>query len=303
MPPTSSSIDWRRRRHDHVGRERAVRVRGRQAVAGRAAARRGPPSGRRTARSQQTPASSRSSRCFGTPSASKPIGRPAGSRAVVGDRHQRRPDALAALVERAVLLDRERREAEVAQHVEDVDDRVRREHDRIVAGLDSSTGLTLARASSAASRPIACGVDRGRVDRDTAPRSRSPCRDPSSRSAAGYEVRRSARAMPFVLATATRLRVRARTSRRPSRPPRRRRRSPRGHPRRAAPGWRWPCRSDQASGSGSGAVGLGRPGPVLELVDVGRDRRGPLDERAHALVVHAPGARDAHPAALARTAG
>jgi len=44
------------------------------------------------------------------------------------------PDALADLDERALLLDGQRREAEVAEHVEQVDDGVFLEHDRVVAG-------------------------------------------------------------------------------------------------------------------------------------------------------------------------
>ena len=61
-------------------------------------------------------------------------GRAGAVRGIVDERHEGRADPLAGLEERALLLDRERGEAEVAEHVGDVDDRVGLEHDRVVAG-------------------------------------------------------------------------------------------------------------------------------------------------------------------------
>ena len=47
------------------------------------------------------------------------------------------------------------------------------------------------------------------------------------------------------------------------------------------------ARRTSRRGAACGAIGLGQAGPVLELLDVRGDRRGPLDERADALGVDA----------------
>ena len=83
--------------------------------------------------------------------------------AVVDDRDQGRGDLPALLEERAILLDRQRREPEVAEHVEQVDDRVLVEDDGVVAGIDVHGVRARLRALGglAADRR---GVDLGRVD-------------------------------------------------------------------------------------------------------------------------------------------
>ena len=118
------------------------------------------------ARSRHTPASSSESRCFGTPSASKPIGRPAGSRAsstsVTSGEATRRP---ASQNERS-SCDGQGGEPEVARACPPGP---RRRSGGARPGSRPgamSTGLADARARSAASRPMAAASIRVASTRD-----------------------------------------------------------------------------------------------------------------------------------------
>ena len=137
-----------------------------------------------------------------TPSKSNAYGRPAGSRpsSVIVTRSL--ADALAELDEAALLLDGEGTEAEVAEHVEDVDDGVLLEDDRVVAGVDGDGvgGRTRLVGRFAADRRR---VDRRAVDggRLRVAGARRPA--PSTRSAAGRRSACRCWRAPFELATAT----------------------------------------------------------------------------------------------------
>ena len=125
----------RSRRHEHVDRKRPPRVRRRQPVA-----RRNPPLARRGLGVVHEPAT------YAVLHERHPLLRHAlvveGHRqtrrvtAIVDDRHEVRRDPPVGLPERAALLHGERREPEVTEHVEQVDDCVFLEDDGVVARLD-----------------------------------------------------------------------------------------------------------------------------------------------------------------------
>ena len=69
--------------------------------------------------------------------------------------HEVDADPLAGLDEAALLLDGQRREAEVAEHVEEVDDGVLLEDDRVVAGVDRRPRSRSRAPCPPPSRPIA----------------------------------------------------------------------------------------------------------------------------------------------------
>ncbi len=247
------------------------------------------------ARSRQTPASSRASRCLGTPSASKPDREPGRVAPVVVDRDQRRGDALAGLPERALLLDGEGREAEVREHVDEVDDRVGVEHDRVVARVDRH-GLPGGGRAPGRLATDRGGVDRGRVDRDLLGVARPVVGTHRHRE----QLRRGP---PLGGADPPRVGDRDGLGVRGERAERRHAGRVGGGDHRAG------ALGAQLGARGGGRIGPGRgqrarrgrlreAGPVVALLDVGRDRRGPLDERTHAVGVDAPGARDPHPPAL-----
>ena len=144
--------------HDHVERERAVRVRGRQAVAGRldAVTRCGLDVVHDVAAGA---ALDELDPLLGQALVVERHRQARRIHAVVADRHEVAADPLARLEERALLLDRERAEAEVAEHVEQVDDRVFLEDHGIVAVLDRD------RVGAGPGLLGGLAADRGRVDR------------------------------------------------------------------------------------------------------------------------------------------
>ena len=281
------------RGHHHVGRERPVGVRRRQAVAGGPA----PHAGGGLGVEREVPAHAgveQRQALLGHALRIEAHRQPGRVAAVVGDRDQRRCHPLAGLVERAVLLHREGREAEVAEHVQQVHHGVVMEHHRVVTGLDDDRAPARPRPLRRLA-PHGGGVDRGRIHRALlgvagpvigAHRHREQlARGPSLGGAdplrAGHRDRLGVRGERAEGGDPGLVRG-GDDGPRPAGPELRGRG---GRPVR--PGGLERLRR----------VRLGQARPVLELLDVGGDVAGPLHERANPLVVGAPGGGDAHPPA------
>ena len=148
---------------EHVQRERSIRVRRGQAVPGRLDT--GLCGGLRVVHDIATDALlDQRHATLGDALVVERHRQPERIEAVVPDVDEIRPHAPAGLRKGPTLLDRERAEAEVAEHVQQVDDGVLLEDDRVVAGLD---GDCVGRGSCLAGGLPAegLGVDRGGIHR------------------------------------------------------------------------------------------------------------------------------------------
>ena len=214
---------------------------------------------------------------------------------VVGDGHEVTGDPLADLDERALLLDRQGAEPEVAEHVHQVDDGVFLEDDRVVAGLERP-GVD-GRASLGCRLPAQCrGIDRRRVDGRRLGIAGAAIGAHGDRD----ELRRRPLAGRL---DAARVGDRHALRRRGERPVR-------GDAGLVGRGDHRPgALGSSFRGRGGSGVGEGRrqladepsrlrePRPVLELLDIAGDRAGTFDEASDAVVVGPTRRRDAHPLA------
>ena len=275
--------------HDHVQRERAPGVRGGQPVAGRSDAVAG--GGLRVVDDLAAdPGVDERDALLRDALVVERHRQAGGVEAVIGDRHEFRADPLPGLDEAAVLLDGLGAEPEIAEHVEQVDDRVLLEDHRVVAGVDGD------RVRGRARLLRRFPADRGRVDGRAVDGGRLRVAGPAVRPHRhGQELRDGPRpALAGAVAVGDGHRLRAG-----------RERAVGGHPGRigrrddlADPvGARLGARIGGGRAvAGVDVLGLGRsgePAPVLELLDDPGDRRGALGEPSQALVVGPPGRRHA----------
>ncbi len=220
--------------------------------------------------------------------------------AVVPDRHEAGADLAPGLRERAPLLHRQGGEAQVAQHVQDVDDRVFLEHDRIVARLERyriGRCAGLLRRIAAECRGIdPCRVHGRRLGIAAPAVGRHRDRD---ELAGGADL-----AGPDAVRVDDGERLRACRERAV------------GHDTRGVrcgdhladrvgPEFRGRVRRSRREGLGHIAHGrgLGQTAPVIELGDAPRDRRRLLDQRPQALLVGSSRRRHRDPSSDSRSAG